>query len=936
MQKLLVLMIIGILFFSMLPLLHFASTTSEAPAVEYIHPLETSGTVYIRADGSIDPPTAPISTADNITYTLTGNITSDTDGIVIETDNIVVDGAGYTVQGTASSRAWGSGNGITLTGRTNVTIQNTTIKAFDAGICLSLSSGNSISGNTFANNGLFVWDSYGNVVKGNIVNGKPLVYVEGMSDYAVDDAGQVILVNCDNIRVENLSLSNASVGVELWSTNNTKIANNTLTANNWDGLDLYFSSNNSISGNNVTANNWLGIELYDSCNNNVVSGNNVANNVEGIELYDSCNNNVVSGNNVANNEWGIWLYESSNNSLSGNNVTTNNGDGVNNGDGIYLCSSSDNNVVSGNNITANNGAGIYLDSCNNNVVSGNNVANNGYGIRLSYSSNNYVFHNSFVNNIIQVVLMDAGVNIWDDGYPSGGNYWSDYNSSDLFSGSHQNETGSDGIGDTPYIIDASNIDNYPLVQPWVPYENGTIYIRADGSVDPSGAPVHRKGDSYVLVDNITSNADGIVIEKDNIVLDGMGHIVQGTGGGMGIYLTERTNTTIQDIQIKAFGDGIHLNASAYCSILESNISANHFGIYLIASSSVCIAANNMTDNSRVIWLDGSSKCSIDFNTITSTYYRSNEFGIILIYGSSCCNVTGNDITCYQDTIVSIHGSSNNTIAKNNVTSIEAVGIGSVHSPNTVIAGNNVTCSYYAYGIFLQGSDNNSISSNNIVDCDVLGGGFGLSMAGCSACHIYHNNFINNTSLVEYCSGCHFYHNNFINNTGHFEVGNSVDLDWDDGHPSGGNYWSDYNGTDLYGGRYQNETGSDGIGDTPYTIDSNNGDNYPLMGPFSSLGGISAVSNSTISSFQFSEATISFSVTGPPGTTGFCTLTVQHSALSAPYIVTVDGNPIPHTTIFEDDTMSIIYFTYQHSTHEVAITRALSSSAGAGGKMPYMD
>jgi len=54
---------------------------------------------------------------------------------------------------------------------------------------------------------------------------------------------------------------------------------------------------------------------------------------------------------------------------------------------------------------------------------------------------------------------------WDDDYPSGGNYWSNYTGVDVKSGSYQNETGSDGIGDTPYIIDANNIDDYPLVVP---------------------------------------------------------------------------------------------------------------------------------------------------------------------------------------------------------------------------------------------------------------------------------------------------------------------------------------------------------------------------------------------------------------------------------------------------------------------------------------
>jgi len=64
--------------------------------------------------------------------------------------------------------------------------------------------------------------------------------------------------------------------------------------------------------------------------------------------------------------------------------------------------------------------------------------------------------------------VDVGlfVNVWDNGYPSGGNYWSDYNGTDMYGGSYQNETGSDGIGDTPYVINEKNRDNYPLMNPW--------------------------------------------------------------------------------------------------------------------------------------------------------------------------------------------------------------------------------------------------------------------------------------------------------------------------------------------------------------------------------------------------------------------------------------------------------------------------------------
>ncbi|NIV43656.1 hypothetical protein GWN49_02000, partial [Candidatus Bathyarchaeota archaeon] len=73
----------------------------------------------------------------------------------------------------------------------------------------------------------------------------------------------------------------------------------------------------------------------------------------------------------------------------------------------------------------NNGYGIWLSRSSNNSISGNNVTNNDVGIWLLYSSNNTIYHNNFIDNGKQV-NSEASTNVWDDGYPSGGNYWSDY------------------------------------------------------------------------------------------------------------------------------------------------------------------------------------------------------------------------------------------------------------------------------------------------------------------------------------------------------------------------------------------------------------------------------------------------------------------------------------------------------------------------------
>jgi len=136
-----------------------------------------------------------------------------------------------------------------------------------------------------------------------------------------------------------------------------------------------------------------------------------------------------------------------------NNVTIKNTNIKNFGTGIYLYSSS-HNTISGNNITANNGYGIRLDSFSNSSISGNKITNNRYGVWLDSSSNSRFYHNNLIDNTYQVYFESDYANVWDDGYSSGGNYWSDYTGVDL---DH------DGIGDTEHVINENNTDNYPLM-----------------------------------------------------------------------------------------------------------------------------------------------------------------------------------------------------------------------------------------------------------------------------------------------------------------------------------------------------------------------------------------------------------------------------------------------------------------------------------------
>lgn len=118
------------------------------------------------------------------------------------------------------------------------------------------------------------------------------------------------------------------------------------------------------------------------------------------------------------------------------------------------------------------GSGIAITSCSRIKVIRNKIISNMYGLLFKYTSSpdSHVYHNNIINNTYPACQKYTGLPLnvtWDNGYPSGGNYWRNYNGTDFYSGLYQNESGSDGIGDTPFVIDAKNQDNFPLVDPYI-------------------------------------------------------------------------------------------------------------------------------------------------------------------------------------------------------------------------------------------------------------------------------------------------------------------------------------------------------------------------------------------------------------------------------------------------------------------------------------
>ena len=120
--------------------------------------------------------------------------------------------------------------------------------------------------------------------------------------------------------------------------------------------------------------------------------------------------------------------------------------------------------------------GVYVAMSQLVQIQNSTIAYNMYGVYMVASTDNTIWHNNFVGNDEQARDDgDSGDNQWYMGYPYGGNYWDDYDGPDDYMGPDQNIAGSDGFIDSPYDIDGTNSDRYPLIDPTavgIEYEPG--------------------------------------------------------------------------------------------------------------------------------------------------------------------------------------------------------------------------------------------------------------------------------------------------------------------------------------------------------------------------------------------------------------------------------------------------------------------------------
>lgn len=284
-----------------------------------------------------------------------------------------------------------SGEGIWLRNGANNNFSKNSIVNSNFGIYLREgNAANNFTENSMYGCGLYVKDDYELLTSNffdstNTVNDHPIYFYankEGLTANDFFDAGQVIIVNCNNSFISDIQVSDL-----------------------FNGIGLYYSHNNTISSINAH-HNVNGIYMNQS-HSNIIQNSNFDNNEHGMILYDSVKNHVVN-NHLANNlENGLSLVWSSSNFIINNEISYNiNGIFLNNDHEVDFEYSCDRNIIKENAILSNTN-GIWLEyKCVGNVINRNIIKYNDIGIKLIHSCN----ANNITGNLIDFNF--EGINFW--------------------------------------------------------------------------------------------------------------------------------------------------------------------------------------------------------------------------------------------------------------------------------------------------------------------------------------------------------------------------------------------------------------------------------------------------------------------------------------------------------------------------------------------
>ncbi len=582
-------------------------------------------------------------------------------------------------------------------------------------------------------------------------------------------------------------------------------------------------------------------------------------------IIRNCTVHHASGNSWTYH-WnsGIVLYDVENGVVDNNTVE------YNTGSGIYVFIS-DYNRISNNTISSNSDYGIYLDSSYN-VVENNSIADNDWGVYLS-SSNNSLSNNAFVNDSIEMSGFTAS-------------YWASHeiDTTNTVNGkpiyyikNEENMTLSESSGEV-ILVSCKNVTvegqelNKGSIGAIVAFSSGCrlmnitasfnghygIHLYSSDNTTVYGCNASSNGENGILMDgsnwndivgcSFTSNADESIYldsSSNNTISD---NTVKNSGEGVYLWHNSENNTISNNTVIGNDGAGIEAFDSNSNTIYGNYLEGNDKGVLVFSSSYSRVYGNRAENNSRGIEVKDSDHCEVHHNIASG---NTND-GIYLYY-SNYGSIWNNTVASNDDSGIVVYESDNNQIMNNTLEENSDEGIYLYSSNHNFIHGNSMADN--KYGVDIYSSDYSVISNNTIhhsgyagiymtsssfrnsvADNGIMWNYYGIYLSSSS----YENTFFNNTVYKSGKYGFYIssgdenqiYHNNFIDNEKQAWDGGDDNL-WNVSYPTGGNYWSDYSGNDIYSGPGQNKSGSDGIGDTPYSDIGGTGgnpDSYPLMQP----------------------------------------------------------------------------------------------------------
>jgi parallel beta-helix repeat protein len=636
----------------------------------------------------------------------------------------------------------GTGNVVTVNASNVVvkgfTVQRSAPSLMFGGVCLSNAGLSYISDNIFADNSMGIYSKSSSdnlILANNIASREYGIYLDNSPNSRIS-ANNV--VNCGIIGISTT-----------YSSNNSIMSANTVMNDGSFGISIYSSSNQTVSSNEISGSQF-GIEMQKSSNIQVSHNIITSSSQGGISLALS-SNTVLFGNDIIGNGQGIYLYSSTNNVISANSLN-------NKWNGIQFTSSS-NNTITANTLTGNLRGVHFMWSSNNNEMFENIIAGNSlFGVYIDTSSNNRIYHNE-INNVNQVYSVNS-TNTWDDGYPSGGNYWSNYIGADA---------DGDGIGDTTYVIDSTNQDRYPLMRPF----GSTSDVQTEAFVTIESNPV---GVGQTVQFNVW------ITPPPPTLNDRFGAIILsiinpgGTRQFLGPFLSDSYGfltayfvpTTVGDYKIQ-----VNYTGQFFASL----------DVTYLATQSPVATLNVLAQLTPKTWIvddDGPA----DFRTVQEAINAASSGDTILVRPGT---YKENPVITKPLSLLGENASQTTILAENTwktvtvnaskvtISGFTIQGFGGVpFQPNNVVIsidnqnsyGNNITCNIITgdgYGISLRGShhyvtDNyvtsngfagiylNGSSNNVITGNNVTGGKTGITIAYPSSNNILRNNTMTGDNL----------------------------------------------------------------------------------------------------------------------------------------------------------------------------------------------